>query len=171
MNYFKQQSERLHFRKLTENDITAWTEFFIKNENLKFLGIDLEKSPETLATNWIQKQLERYETSGLGHLAVETFHNSEFIGVGGILPRILNNQQEYEIAYSLIPRFWNKGFGTEIAEKMRNFGLSKIKTSRFISIIDKRNTASMNVAKKIGMKTLFETEYLGMDVFVFGIDT
>jgi ribosomal-protein-alanine N-acetyltransferase len=170
MDYFNQESERLRFRKLTTDDIPRWLEFFKNNDNLKFLGIDLTKSHETLAEGWILAQFERYETQGLGHLAIEIKETKEFIGLGGILPRALNGRKEYEIAYSLIPRFWKKGFGTEAAKQMKQFGFENIETDRFVSIIDKDNIDSIRVAQKNGMEVLFETEYLGMFVKVFGIE-
>jgi len=70
MEYFNQQSERLKYRKLTEEDIPTWIEFFIDNDRLQYLGMDLQKSKETLAEEWIKAQLNRYENQGLGHLAV-----------------------------------------------------------------------------------------------------
>ena len=87
------------------------------------------------------------------------------------MPRALNRKVEYEIAYSLIPKFWNQGYGTEMAQQMKLFGSNHIVTERFISIIDKANTASINVAKKNGMHIIQATKYLGMDVFIFGLDT
>ncbi|BDC98909.1 GNAT family N-acetyltransferase [Persicobacter psychrovividus] len=169
MNYFKQESERLKFRKLEIEDIPSWRAFFVGNDRLKFLGIDLSKKPDTLAAEWIERQLKRYEKEGLGHLAVELKETDEFIGVGGIIPRTLESKNEFEIAYSLLPKFWKNGYGTELAEQMKKYGFEKIKADRLVSIIDKENYDSINVAVKNGMKVLFETTYLGMDVEVYGI--
>lgn len=170
MNYFYQESTRLVFRKLNRKDIPAWTQFFINNDRLKFLGIDLNKSPENHATEWVERQLDRYENEGLGHLAVERKETGEFIGVGGIIPRTLENKIEFEIAYSLLPQFWEKGYATELAQQMKHFGLKYLDASRLISIIDEENSASINVAVKNGMRVLFETQYLGMQVQVYGIE-
>lgn len=170
MDYFNQNSERLKYRKLTEEDISSWVEFFIDNDRLQYLGIDLQKSKEILAEEWIKAQLIRYKNQGLGHLAVELKKSGNFIGMGGILPRELNGNKEYEIAYSLKPNYWGNGYATEIAKTMREFGSKIIDTDRFISIIDVANVESANVAKKNGMTVLFNTEYLGMKVNVFGIE-
>ena len=170
MDYFKQQSNRLTFRKLTEDDIPSWIEFFENNDRLHYLGMDLQKSKESLAEDWIKAQLIRYKKQGLGHLAVELKDSGDFIGMGGILPRELNGKKEYEIAYSLKPKFWAHGYATEIARTMRDFGSKIIDTDRFISIIDVSNVASANVARKNGMDILFKTEYLGMMVNIFGIE-
>jgi len=168
MNYFHQESDRLKFRKLTKNDILSWVEFFDKNDRLHFLGMDLSKDKKELASEWINAQLIRYKKQEFGHLAVEIKDTNEFIGMGGILTRTLNNKKEYEIAYSLKPKYWGKGYGTEIAKQINKFGEKHIDTDRLISIIDTRNTPSAHVAIKNGMEILFKTNYLGMEVNVYG---
>lgn len=169
MNYFSQETERIYFRKLDESDIETWSEFFENNDRLEYLGIpDLTKNKYELSKEWIMIQLERYKTSGLGHIAAIEKSTGNFIGLGGIIPRVILDKNEYEIAYSLKPEFWKKGFGTEIATQLKKFGLENSISNRFISIIDIRNTDSINVAKKNEMSVIHEMEYLGMNVFVFG---
>ncbi len=170
-DYFNQESERLKFRKLTSEDISSWIEFFSNNKHLKYLGIDLQKEPKNLATDWIQAQLKRYEDNGLGHLAIELKESQELIGMGGILSRELHGKQEYEIAYSLKPNYWGKGYATEIAVQMKKFGQNYINTQRLISIIHVENSESSKVAIKNQMEILFQTEFLGMKVDVYGINT
>jgi len=171
MNYFSQESERLLFRRVEIADIPAWTEFFIDNKNLKYMGIDLSKDAVTNATEWIQRQLLRYEEEDNGHLAVVHKQSGELIGMGGILLRDIDGRKEYEIAYSLIPKYWGLGYGTEIAMRIKATGFQNQMSDRFVSIIDKRNAPSIKVAKKNGMKVLYETYYLGLDVQVYGIES
>ncbi len=170
MDYFDQQSERLQFRKLTEHDIPGWVDFFEDNDRLHYLGIDLSKPKDFLAEEWIKTQLTRYKSQGLGHLAAQLKTTGEFIGMGGIIPRELNGQVEYEIAYSLLPKYWGNGYATELAKCMYLYGQNNIKTDRFISIIDISNSDSAKVAVKNGMKIMSKTKYLGMSVNVFGIE-
>ena len=40
MDYFNQESKRLIYRKLVEGDLESWTEFFIDNDRLPYLGMD-----------------------------------------------------------------------------------------------------------------------------------
>jgi ribosomal-protein-alanine N-acetyltransferase len=170
MNYFNQETERLQLRKLTIDDVEAWTPFFINNELLKFVGVDMSKDPKTLATDWINRQMQRYEDEGFGHLALLEKATDQLIGVSGIIPRQVDGKTEFEISYSLKQEFWGKGFASEVSAKLKQFGLANNISKRFVSIIDKENTASINVAKKNGMTVLYETVYLGMDVFVYGFD-
>lgn len=167
MNYFNQQSERLTYRALTENDIQGWLEFFEDTQSLEFLGIDPNKAPLSIAQEWITKQLERYANDGTGHLAVIENSTGAFIGMTGILKRNLNDQIEFEIAWSVKPKYRNKGYATEMAQTMKKFGYKHALAPSFISIIHKKNFASIQVAKKNKMTLRNETNYLGMDVFVF----
>ncbi|MBP9793418.1 MAG: GNAT family N-acetyltransferase [Flavobacterium sp.] len=171
MNYFNQETARLQLRRLTLDDIPTWTEFFVNNDRLKYLGIDLTKDHETLATEWILSQLKRYENQGLGFLAAIEKKSGNFIGLGGILPRDINNEVLYEIAYSLKPEFWGKGYATEIAKQMSVFCFESKLAAKTISIIHKENSDSIKVAQKNGMKILYDIEdYLGMNVHVFGTE-
>jgi len=170
MNYFNQESERLYYRKLTEADIPLWTEFFIDNNLLHFLGLDMTKSHLELATGWITRQFQRYEEEGLGHLAVVEKATGKLIGMTGIIPRELEGKTYFEIAYSFIPKYWGKGFASEASQQMKKIGFENKISKQFISIIDLENYASQNVARKNNMEIIFNSTYEGMEVFIFGIE-
>ncbi len=169
MNYFNQQSERIQFRKLTMKDVESWSEFFYNNDRLEFLGIpDLTKDKTEIATEWISMQLDKYEKHGLGHLALIEKSTQEFIGMAGIHPRVVLEKDVFEIAYSLKPKYWGKGFASEAAQQLKKFGLETKMSDSFISIIHIENRDSIKVAKRNEMEIINEINYLGMEVFVFG---
>jgi len=166
-NYFNQESERLYFRKLIESDVETWVHFFEKNPNPHFLGLDPSLSHRKLATDWINRQFERYDSEGFGHLAVIEKSSGLHIGMGGILERQIEGKKHFEIAYSLMPNSWNKGYGTEIALNFKKYGLENNIADKFISIIHKDNIASQKVALKNGMKIISEINFMGIDAFLF----
>jgi len=168
--YSRQESERLIYRRTDLKDVAAWSEFFVNNDRLRFLAIHSKESEEELAKRWIAIQLERYSADGFGHLAVELKSTGKLVAMGGILSRDLNGKEEFEIAYSVIPSEWGQGYATEIAMTMKGFSMRHISAARFISIIDVENTDSAKVAVKNGMKVLFQTQFKGMNVNVFGIE-
>lgn len=168
--YFSQESKRLIYRKLTLEDTAAWKPFFEDNPMLDFVVLDKTKSAEENAKLWIERQMERYDDSGLGMLAICLKESDKLIGIGGIVPRDIQEQQEYEIGYLLLPKFWGKGYATEMAQTMRNYADLYIETERVISIIEAKNKASANVATKNGMKKLFDMEYHSLFVDVYGVN-
>ena len=171
MNYFNQESERLTFRKITTDDVPSWEEFFEDNDRLHFFGIiEGEKSNRALSVEWVTKQRKRYENDEFGLLAVVRKTTNEMIGMGGILPREVEGQREYEVAYSLKPKHWGNGYATEMAKLMKQFAIENIKPKRLISMIDKENLESIKVAEKNGMKFLFKSTYMEMPIDIYGTD-
>lgn len=169
MNYFKQESERLLYRKTNENDIESWADFFEENKRLEFLPIDSSKDKEVLAKEWILKQIKKYNNNEFGMLSVIRKFDNKLIGMGGILIHEIEEKKEYEIAYSIKPRYWGKGYATEIAKQIKNYAIKQKITSRLISIIDKENKASIRVAEKNGMKLKSEQTCFGLNVYIYEI--
>lgn len=169
MGYFNQQSERLIYRKLEPSDVTSWSEFFINNPNISYLGIPKELSVTEMNTKWFDIQWRRYKESGFGMLAATCKETGELIGQTGILKKEINHQTEYEIAYSLKPKYWRQGYASEMSDLMKQYFINNKVHHRMISIIHKGNISSIKVAQRNGMKILFEVEYAGMDCWVYGL--
>ena len=55
--------------------------------------------------------------------AISLKDNTELIGLCGL---IINNENNNEIAYRLREKFWNYGYGTEIAKGLINYGFEKL---------------------------------------------
>lgn len=169
-SYYKQASERLNYREVVASDVENWIDFFEKNNKLQFLGIDTSLSSKELAQEWIDRQLLRYSEEGYGHLIVSKNDTNEIIAMGGILPRMINNTAEFEIAYSVKPNFWGNGYATEIAKQLKSFAIENNLHHRVISMIHPENIESINVAKKNGMQKAFEHSYMGMPVEVYSVE-
>lgn len=172
MSYYEnQQSERLLFRKLTEDDIPTWSSFFIDNDRTRFVGSHRFTHLDHVgkATNWIRNQMERYHDHDFGQLAVIEKETGKMIGVSGIIPREIDEKKEYEITYSLLPSAWNKGFASEAAIHFKEYAFANINCDSVISIIHVENEPSGNVARKNGMRKVLETEYMEMPVYVYRI--
>lgn len=167
-HYFNQESERLIYRKLTMDDIPSWAEFFEDNPNMAFLGSDFPEDNLIASKDWIDRQMQRYEDWGSGHLGVIEKASGELIGMCGLLSREIEGKNEYEVAYSLKPAYWRKGYGSEMAKQIKKFGKENKLAERFISMIHKDNIGSIKVAENNGMTHLFNSEYMGMPVLVYG---
>lgn len=168
MDYFEQTTKRLNLRKVVQGDVASWTEFFIDNPGLKYLAIDTTHDPKDLSKKWIDKQQQRYAHHGYGMLAAVRKKDQQLIGMGGILIQEINEKKEFEIAYSIKPRYWNQGYATEIAQQLMCYAKEHHIAERVVSIIDKENIASIKVAEKNGMDLLFDTHFFDLDVYVYG---
>ncbi len=55
--------------------------------------------------------------------AISLKNNTDLIGLCGL---IINNENDNEIAYRLREKFWNYGYGTEIAKGLIDYGFEKL---------------------------------------------
>ena len=169
MDYFNQESERLIFRKLTFLDESAWSDFFTDNPNLPFLGMPKSLTVREYPREWIALQLDRYQETGFGGLAAISKITGELIGISGIVKKTINKLEEYEVTYSLLPRYWRQGYGFEMASTMKQYAIRHKVHPRVISIIHKDNVGSIGVANKNGMTYLFDVSYKYMPCQVYGV--
>lgn len=165
----EKSTDRLLIKKLTESDIVLWKDFFIDNPSLPYLGIDENKTPEKNAREWIELQFKRYNEKRYGHHALITKHTKEFVGMCGLLTQSIEDKQEIEIGYSLLPKFWGKGYASEAAQFFRDFGFEHENLDHIISVIDIRNTASQKVAVRNGMFIDRQIKYYDLDVYIYQI--
>lgn len=82
--------------------------------------------------------------------AVVEMQTEKMIGVGEFTIRDFSNKVG-EIAYIVNPDHWGKGFATEVAKLLINFGFSEFGMHRIFATCDPRNLASSKVLEKVGM--------------------
>lgn len=162
-------TNRLLLRKVEESDISLWTEFFINNPSLPYLGIDLNKTHEENSKEWIEFQLKRYKENRYGHHSLIDKETGDFLGMCGLLTQTIEDKTEIEIGYSILPKYWGKGFASEAAQFFRNFGFEHEKLDHIISVIDIRNIASQKVAVRNGMFIDRQIKYFDLDVYIYQI--
>ena len=166
--YYQLETERLKFISLNDAHIDLWKSFFINNPTERFLGFeDSTKSNLEKSELWISKQVEREQNKEFGQLAIIEKSSGQFIGMAGIIPRVIYDKQEYEVTYSLFQKHWGKGFATEAAILFKNHILSFRACKTAISIIHIDNNASINVAIKNGMVAASQTKFMEMPVVIY----
>ncbi|SFT55679.1 Protein N-acetyltransferase, RimJ/RimL family [Lishizhenia tianjinensis] len=169
MDYFNLSTARLNLRPMEKEDVNSWAEFFENNNSLHFLGIEACKTHKEMAEEWIEKQFPRYENENLGLLASIDKATGDIVGVCGIIPREINGKKEYELAYSVKPKYWQKGYASEMTACVKAYAQEKLDIDRIISIIHVDNHPSKKVAQKNGMESTEQTTYLNMPVEVFAL--
>lgn len=117
----------------------------------------------------IQKILHQYTEYGYCFWKVLLKPVDQFVGIAGLLHQEIDNQQETEISYRILPEHWNKGYATETAKACREYAETELGKKRLISLIHPQNIASIRVARKLGAEktksiVFMEEEH---DVYVY----
>lgn len=165
-----EETERLKFRLLQDDDFETWLNFFKNSDTAKFLGFGHLSSAEEQCQFWFDIQERRYKNDLGGMNVLIEKETGKFVGQCGLLIQEVDGQQKMEIGYSVLPEFWGKGFAPEAAKKCRDFAFENSFTDVLISIIHIDNIKSEKVALKNGMKKTIQTIYKEMPVNIFSIE-
>jgi RimJ/RimL family protein N-acetyltransferase len=57
-----------------------------------------------------------------------------------------------EVGWRLAPDWWGRGLATEAARASIDFGFERLGLRSIVSIIDERNTRSLRLAERLGMR-------------------
>lgn len=145
------ETDRLILRHFHIVDGEAMDRVFSDAEVMKYSrGVESQE----WVRSWLRGCLEDYyQKWGFGLRAVVEKNRRETIGFCG-LSRFedLGGKPETEIGYRLARAHWGRGFATEAARAVRDYGFGTLCLPRLISIIDPRNVASIRVTEKIGVR-------------------
>ncbi len=163
---FGEQTERLVFKKLELSDFDNCLEFFLDPRSNRYWKSEVT-DPLLLAKEWFDKQQWRYQNNkGAINLLIHK-QTQELIGWCGLVVQTVDSVEELEVAYSIIPRHWNKGYATEAAKKCIDYAFEKKMSSSIIAIIHSDNIESQRVAIKNGFKMETKTLYHNNPVIIF----
>jgi RimJ/RimL family protein N-acetyltransferase len=150
-----QETERLLFRRITEQDFDTWLEFCRYPDSLKYIFSQEQLKvvdPIERCNIWFKRVFNRYE-NGLGGMnALVDKQTGAFVGQCGLLIQTIDDMEELEIGYSLMPAFRGKGYASEAAKKCKEFAFENEYAASLISVIVPENSDSIKVAMNNGMK-------------------
>lgn len=144
------ETQRLLLRHLVMDDLDGLFALYRDPEIRNYFPegvLTREETREEL--EWHMHGHPRHPEMGLW----ATIHKATggFIGRCGLLPWVIDNRREVEIAYLLDKSFWGQGFATEAALGLLEYGFDTLHLTRMICLIDPDNIASQRVAERTGM--------------------
>ena len=74
---------------------------------------------------------------------------------------------EVEVAYELAPRAWGRGYATEAARALVDYGFDEIGLARIVALIVPDNVRSRRVAEKCAMSLEGPGRFYGLDLVVY----
>ena len=150
------ETKRLILRRLEPHDLDDLSVIYNDREVRRYFPDGIKNYEETREElEWFQNGHSRYPELGLWATIYKA--TNLFIGRCGLLPWEIDGVTEVEVAYLLAKEYWGQGLGTEAAQGILDYGFENLNLSRMICLIVKENSASINVAEKIGMT--FEKEW------------
>ena len=145
-------TERLLLRRWKPSDLEPYAEMCRDPEVMRYTGGGDTRTSEQCARG-IEAMERHWDEKGFGLFALELRESGQFIGYTGLsepdfLPEIM---PAVEIGWRLTRRHWGKGYATEAARAVIQFGFHTLELPSIVSIFQDRNMASRAIAEKIGM--------------------
>ena len=156
------ETERLLLRAPVPEDADALAPMYADPEVMRYVGDgrtlthgDTERS--------VKRMIERWEADGFGLFTTVRKDDGAIIGRVGLLvwntdtwepttrAAAANVPSEVEVGYTLGRDYWGQGYATEAAGAVRDYALLELGAERLIALIIHGNSASENVARKLGL--------------------
>jgi RimJ/RimL family protein N-acetyltransferase len=173
-------TERLVLRMPVEEDAEALAPMYADPEVMRYVGDGrtLTKAETELS---VRRMIERWEVDEFGLFTTLRREDDAIIGRVGIL--IWNSETwepttraqasgptEVEVGYTLGRDYWGQGYATEAAGAARDYALNGLDADRVIALIIHGNTASENVARKLGLEYERNIRLGRRDAQLFALD-
>ena len=109
---------------------------------------------DEMTEDWLNKMIWRYDEYGFALNGIYLKTTDEMIGQCGITMQEYQNSLVHEIGYLFCTDFWHQGYATEAAKAARDYAFTVLKAPRVFAFVRNTNTASMNVARRCGLKAI-----------------
>ena len=176
------ETERLLLRAPVTDDAEALAPMYADPEVMRYVG---DGRPLTRAETErsVKRMVQRWEADGFGLFTTVRKEDEAVIGRVGLLvwnadtwepttrAESENGRTEVEVGYTLGRDYWGKGYATEAAGAVRDYALRELGADRLIALIIHGNTASENVARKLGLRYERDVMLGRREAQLFALDT
>ncbi len=147
-------TKRVNLRLFERGDFPLFYSVFSNKEIMRYAWRDeINNEEEMLA--FFEAYLSQGDKANKSNSYAFAAFNKEdgrFIGFADILIQSLNSAGGCgEIGYFLLPEFWGRGYASELAAAMTDFGFEWLKLHKVCACCNANNLKSENVMKKLGM--------------------
>ena len=148
------ETNRLLLRLQTADDVDFLTDLWSDPEATRHLGgpRDRERLRAIFQEAAANPAADRYD---LWPVAEKS--SGQLVGYCGLLEKEVDGRREIELNYVFTPSAWGKGYAAEMGRAIVRWAFDALALKRLIALIAPENTASEQVARKIGMHLEKET--------------
>ncbi|NGX38001.1 MAG: hypothetical protein K1000chlam2_01170 [Chlamydiae bacterium] len=153
------ETARLSIKKPEGEQIDFVAPLFANPNVMRHIGSGVTRNRDE-SLKAIQNNTKHWETFGFGFFNVFEKETGFFVGRAGLFHLAFQHDNpEVEMGFILNEQFWGKGYGTEIAKALFEWGAENLEVDHILAVTYKENTASRNVLEKIGMQFDHEGQY------------
>jgi RimJ/RimL family protein N-acetyltransferase/predicted acetyltransferase len=162
------ETSRLLIKAPSFDDFAAICELNANPEVMRYIEIC---RPQSKVREFLEKAINHFQKHGFSFGTVIEKSSNRIIGQAGILYLAYDDTQpEIEIGYRLHPDYWHKGYATELARILIEWGFKHLSINKLIAVIQPENQASRRVLERVGMHYVGRIEAYNTTVAKYEID-
>ncbi len=157
------ETDRLFIRPWNDTDASKYQTLS------KDVGYNVFSSPghfsvrnDTEALEKLKLRMTLFQERGLGKFPVFLKATDEIIGTCGLEPYLIEGKSEVELGYRLCLAHWGKGYATEAAKAILQYGFSDLKLEKIVAFAVPQNSQSLKIIEKLGFRYLKTFEHAGL---------
>ena len=136
---------------------------------MRYIGKGVPRSHQETDSLYI-KSMEHFQKHHFSFGVVFEKKTGQFVGRAGINYKALDDTQpDIEIGYRLAKKYWNKGYATELASALVQWGFQELKLDKLCGFTHPDNQGSRRVLEKVGMTLVGNDKYNDIDVVRYEI--
>jgi ribosomal-protein-alanine N-acetyltransferase len=145
------ETKRLILKQPTLSDFDGLLRLRTDPQVMQYIGTG-DIQTEKQVKEFIENAKPYSDEYGLGFYSVFEKETHVFIGQAGLFHLGFNvNQPDIELAYRLDAKYWNKGYATELAKALIEYGFNKFSLPKIVAMVHPKNDRSRRVMEKAGM--------------------
>jgi len=144
------ETDRLFLREYVEDDAEAFFKLNSDPEVLRFVPDKALLNVEQARQLLVDHPIADYRKHGFGRGACILKSTGKQIGFAGL--KYLEELDEVDVAYRLMPAHWGQGLATEAALASVRYGFTDLGLNQIIGLVMPENIASVRVLEKTGLR-------------------
>ena len=144
------ETERLVLRQMKVEDAEFIFELVNEAAFIRNIGDKGVRTLEDARAYISNGPVASYEKFGFGLYLVECREAASPIGICGLLKR--DALEDVDIGFAFLEKHWSKGFASESAGAVMEYGRGALGIERIVAIVSPENHGSIRVLGKIGLR-------------------
>lgn len=135
---------------------------------MKYIGKGVRTKEEVSVG--LNKAIAHQKKHGFSLGCVFEKESGTFVGRAGLIYLAYDDTQpNIEVGYALTKAAWNKGYATELAKALIDWGFQHLSVNKIVGVIKPDNERSRRVLEKVGMKYVGRNYYLNTEAAFYEI--
>ena len=135
------------------------------------LSADGKPFTEGQTRGFLDRSAEHWNRYGFGLWLLRTRDPNDFVGYAGLQHAIVENADEVELAYAIIPEYWREGFATEMSNAALRYGFETLQLEKIVAFTLPHNLASRTVMEKCGFIYQRDIVHAGLPHVLYSLDS